>query len=105
MPPFLTAFNMADGLLVDAIVGGYVDLTSRVGANGDNVSLTNFGSAISAAQRAVLPTFSYFVIRVVCVRSQPQMIRIDACWVVACMADAHAIRDGAVSDLPRNSVG
>lgn len=84
---------------------------SCAGIYSRHVQLPNPANYISIKFRMIcllafrLPAFLVFVTAIVASRTNKKMFRINAGWVVAFMADAHARRNWALMDFIRKSMG
>lgn len=104
MPPPRLRFYFRDHLLADAESARYRIL--RIGSKKDlhRRRIGQFGELLNHASRSGSP-LRHSIGHVVGVRSEEQVIRVDAGWVVALVANGHTRRDLSISQSPRQSVG
>lgn len=103
LPSFL-GFNGADRLFADT--KGFCDgkVTTDRMVNGERIRFCQFGVRADISLQSSRAALVLFVSHVVGMRAEEKMVRIDATWVVASVANAHPLRDVAVGKRPTHAV-
>lgn len=102
MLPRFTAFDVADGHLMDAVMGRYLLLRSRVAANFSRLPFgqlgvgVSFATAYAALRAAIFHVFG--------LASDEQMVRSNAGWRIAFVQDVLSRCDRSVVENPRHSM-
>jgi hypothetical protein len=104
MPPSFSVDNGPCGVLAETKATPYIRLPHVGCAKASyfaDIYLGYFCAVVSSSYRLVSATFADFILHIVRVRSEEQMFRVAAWWIIAAVENIHAVWNWAVRQNPR----